>query len=94
MVERRRDKGLLGGMLGFVGDGWDGAGGGAPFAAQWELLGEVKHTFTHFHLFLAVMKACGPANPERGEFVDLTPDDLPTVMRKAYDLAFDVKTPR
>jgi A/G-specific adenine glycosylase len=94
LVERRQDKGLLGGMLGFVGDGWDGAGGGAPFAADWRDLGEVKHTFTHFHLYLTVMHAEGSANPERGEFVELNPDDLPTVMRKAYDLASAAKTQR
>lgn len=94
LVERRRDKGLLGGMLGFVGDGWDGAGGEVPFAADWQDLGEVKHTFTHFHLILQVKRADGPANPERGEFIELTPADLPTVMRKAYDLAFKDKTPR
>ncbi len=94
LVERRQGKGLLGGMLGFVGDGWDGAGGDAPFAAEWSVLGEVKHTFTHFHLYLTVMHAEGPANPERGEFVALNPDDLPTVMRKAYDLASSAKTLR
>jgi A/G-specific adenine glycosylase len=93
LVERRRDKGLLGGMLGFVGDAWDGAGGEMPFAAEWQNLGEVKHTFTHFHLVLQVMRADGLANPERGEFIELTPADLPTVMRKAYDLAFRGETP-
>ena len=94
LVERRRDKGLLGGMLGFVGDGWDGAGGGPPFQAEWETLGEVKHTFTHFHLFLTVHWAKAHGNPERGSYADLNPDDLPTVMRKAYDLAFTTQKPR
>ncbi len=94
LVERRRDKGLLGGMLGFVGDGWDGAGGGPPFQAEWQILGEVKHTFTHFHLFLTVHWAKARGNPERGSYADLNPDDLPTVMRKAYDLAFTTQKPR
>lgn len=94
LVERRRDKGLLGGMLGFVGDSWDGAGGGPPFQAEWQILGEVKHTFTHFHLFLTVHWAKARGNPERGSYADLNPDDLPTVMRKAYDLAFTTKKPR
>lgn len=94
LVERRRDKGLLGGMLGFVGDGWDGAGGGPPFQAEWQTLGEVKHTFTHFHLFLTVHWAKARGNPERGSYADLNPDDLPTVMRKAYDLAFTTQKPR
>lgn len=94
LVERRPDRGLLGGMLGFVGDGWDGAGGTEPFAAEWRALGEVKHTFTHFHLVLAVRLADVAGNPERGEYRVVNPTDLPTVMRKAYDLAFPDISPR
>lgn len=94
LAERRRDKGLLGGMLGFIGDGWDGTLGEAPFAADWTLVGEIKHTFTHFHLILSVMRSDAAANPDRGAYMELNPEDLPTVMRKAYDLAFAAKTPR
>lgn len=94
LVERRPDRGLLGGMLGFVGDGWDGAGGTEPFAAEWRALGEVKHTFTHFHLVLAVRLAEVAGNPERGEYSVVNPTDLPTVMRKAYNLAFPDISPR
>ena len=89
LLERRPDRGLLGGMLGFLGDGWDGAGGGAPLAADWQMLGEVRHTFTHFHLILQVFGAQASANPVRGEYIavaNFRPSDLPTVMRKAYDL--------
>ncbi|MDB5664477.1 A/G-specific adenine glycosylase [Cypionkella sp.] len=94
LVERRAERGLLGGMLGFPSDGWDGTTLGAPFEADWRSIGAVKHTFTHFHLVLQVMVADSVANPQRGEFVQLKPDDLPTLMRKAYDLAFNAKTPR
>ena len=94
LVERRAERGLLGGMLGFPSDGWDGTNSGAPFAADWQDLGEVKHTFTHFHLILQVKAADSAANPQRGEFMSLNPNDLPTLMRKAYDLAFQGKTPR
>ncbi|MEO5613616.1 MAG: A/G-specific adenine glycosylase [Cypionkella sp.] len=94
LVERRAERGLLGGMLGFPSDGWDGSNLGAPFAADWQSLGEVKHTFTHFHLTLQVMTADSVANPQRGEYMQLNPDDLPTLMRKAYDLAFPDKKPR
>jgi A/G-specific adenine glycosylase len=94
LVERRAERGLLGGMLGFPSDGWDGTTLGAPFAADWKNLGEVKHTFTHFHLILQVNAADSAANPQRGEYMQLNPDDLPTLMRKAYDLAFQGKTPR
>jgi A/G-specific adenine glycosylase len=77
-------------MLGLPGDGWDGAGGPAPAEAEWQEVGEVRHTFTHFHLILRVMVAevSGPAT--RGEWLAraaFRPADLPTVMRKAWDLA-------
>lgn len=99
LLETRPDTGLLGGMLGFPGDSWDGAGGDAPFSAAWQRLGEVRHTFTHFHLILEVLLAEGPADttPLRGRFVpkaDFRPADLPTVMRKAHDLASSAISPR
>ena len=87
LVERRPERGLLGGMLGFPGSGWDGAGGDAPMTADWLELGEVRHTFTHFHLILTVLTAQTTANPLRGEWHRLRPGDLPTLMRKAHDLA-------
>lgn len=93
VLERRPDRGLLGGMLGFPGSGWDEAPSGAPpFAADWQRLpGEVRHTFTHFHLILEVRVAELPAGiaPARGTVVPLAgfrPSDLPTVMRKVFDL--------
>lgn len=90
LLERRPDKGLLGGMLGFPGDAWDGAGGDTPAPANWQHIGEIRHTFTHFHLVLQVHVARIDANPQRGEWVTLArPSDLPTVMRKAWDLARD-----
>jgi A/G-specific adenine glycosylase len=90
LLERRPDRGLLGGMLGIPGDGWDGAGGEAPASADWQEVGEVRHTFTHFHLILRVLVApvSGPA--ARGHWIPraaFRPADLPTVMRKAWDLA-------
>jgi len=97
LLETRPDKGLLGGMLGWPGTDWINADtprptGTPPASADWQpLAGEVRHTFTHFHLMLTVMHAPLPAeaDPERGHFVapdDFRPSDLPTVMRKAYDL--------
>ena len=90
LLERRPDKGLLGGMLGFPGDQWDGARGEAPAEARWQHIGEIRHTFTHFHLILRVHVARVDTNPQRGEWVTHPrPSDLPTVMRKAWDLARD-----
>ena len=89
LLEHRPDKGLLGGMLGWPGSGWDGAGGDAPLAVGWRMAGQALHTFTHFHLVLDVMVADIPMgqNPQRGTFVPLRLSDLPTVMRKAYGVA-------
>jgi A/G-specific adenine glycosylase len=92
LLERRRDGGLLGGMLGWPGGGWDDSREpGPPVEADWRDPGaEVRHTFTHFHLRLALRVAELPADclPERGAFIAaLRPSDLPTVMRKAFDLA-------
>jgi A/G-specific adenine glycosylase len=90
LVEDRPGKGLLGGMLGIPGTGWDGSDFGAPFDAGWTHAGEVRHTFTHFHLILTVLTVRAPhgTNPERGSFRSgIRPTDLPTLMRKAWDVA-------
>ncbi len=94
LLQRRPDKGLLGGMLGWPTGEWTQKPNDCPpFAADWATLpGEVRHTFTHFHLILRVRTATCPDGfaPQQGFWVakhDFRPSDLPTVMRKAYDLA-------
>ncbi|MDH3263486.1 MAG: A/G-specific adenine glycosylase [Paracoccaceae bacterium] len=94
LLERRPARGLLGGMLGWPGSDWTESPAPAPpLEANWREVGaEVRHTFTHFHLRLAVHVAeVGPeASPARGAFLppaQFRPSDLPTVMRKAWDLA-------
>ncbi len=97
LLETRPARGLLGGMLGWPGTDWAEAAPveDPPIAAAWtdpEL--EVRHTFTHFHLRLTLRLAQveADARPVRGQFVDraqFRPASLPTVMRKAYDLARD-----
>ncbi|MGD9863903.1 MAG: A/G-specific adenine glycosylase [Pseudodonghicola sp.] len=94
LLERRPDSGLLGGMLGWPGSDWaeDPAEDRPPFAADWQILpGEVRHTFTHFHLILTVKTAplpdgAAPAGLLILDRAGFRPSDLPTVMRKAYDL--------
>ena len=93
LVETRPEKGLLGGMLGFPGSDWSDTPEAAPPAqAEWqELGGEVRHTFTHFHLILTVFQAKLGRDevPNRGYFIErhaFRRSDLPTVMRKAFDL--------
>ena len=95
LLERRPDKGLLGGMLGWPGSDWAEAppAPAAPLQAAWRALPEeARHTFTHFHLRLSIHFADVPqdATPERGDFLPLAafrPSELPTVMRKVFDLA-------
>lgn len=94
LLETRAENGLLGGMLGWPGSDWSLAPEEAPpMAAQWRDAGaEVRHTFTHFHLRLAVRVAdvAAGALPARGVFVPrgaFSPAALPTVMRKVFDVA-------
>lgn len=93
LLERRPPRGLLGGMLGWPQSDWsDVPQDGPPFEADWHVLeSEVRHTFTHFHLALEIRVANvgNGANPDRGFFVqrvEFSPADLPTVMRKVFDV--------
>jgi len=92
LLERRPESGLLGGMLGWPGSAWAEMPPASvpPVAADWHPLGgEVRHTFTHFHLRLTLEVAHLPMTAQ-GLFVpaqDFTPTALPTVMRKAHTLA-------
>ena len=95
LLRRRPEKGLLGGMMEIPSSGWDQAGGGnggggdgAPAPAVWRTLpGEVRHTFTHFHLVLRIAVARIDPRPADigGVWVPveaLGDHALPTVMRK------------
>lgn len=93
LLERRPDSGLLGGMLGWPGSDWgDAPEHTPPIRAEWKTLNtQARHTFTHFHLLLTVKTALVPMErqPHVGDFVsaeDFDRKDLPTVMRKAFDL--------
>jgi A/G-specific adenine glycosylase len=94
LLERRPDRGLLGGMLGFPGTDWSDAPEAAPPCdADWErAVTAVRHVFTHFELLLTVETARVPlsAEPRRGQFLpraQYRPADLPTLMRKVHDAA-------
>lgn len=98
LLETRPDKGLLGGMLGFPTSDWsDAPTEDPPFEADWQdTQVEVRHTFTHFHLRLALRTATATHDTSllRGTFMEralFKPSSLPTVFRKAYDLS---ETPR
>jgi A/G-specific adenine glycosylase len=86
LIERRAERGLLGGMLAFPSTGWDGSDTPPPLDADWRELGTVRHTFTHFHLHLQVLFSAQKGNPNRGTFAQIHAPDLPTLMRKAFAL--------
>lgn len=105
LLETRPEKGLLGGMLGWPGSEWVDTSlphpeSTPPTQGDWiQLEGEVRHTFTHFHLILRVMIADldNGDHLEQGEFKShnaFNPTDLPTVMRKAFDLLPQDTKPR
>lgn len=94
LVERRPESGLLGGMLGWPGPPWGAhTDTTPPFAAAWrDPGGQVRHTFTHFHLHLDLRVARDVTQPENSPLIaipeaEFRANDLPTVMRKAFKLA-------
>jgi A/G-specific adenine glycosylase len=94
LLERRPDKGLLGGMLGWPGSDWaiEQIFHSPPIDADWVTLNTaVRHTFTHFHLELTVLLATDVTELAKvGRFyggTDFNATDLPTVMRKVWDIA-------
>jgi A/G-specific adenine glycosylase len=99
LLRERPLKGLLGGMLEVPSSPWTEAepaaiGEHVPIDAEWrKVSGVVEHTFTHFHLELAVYRAeverdAGlkrAAEPERCNWLklgELAGAALPSVMRK------------
>ena len=100
LLETRPERGLLGGMLGWPGSDWVDVSlphpdSTPPAQGNWtEIDSEVRHTFTHFHLILRVVttELQQGTNPTVGTFKsqsEFSPSDLPTVMRKAFDLLRD-----
>lgn len=96
LLRRRPEKGLLGGMIEIPSTAWREGDMPSPAAARkdaplpaldWRLLpGTVQHTFTHFHLEIAVL-AGGVGRAAGQGAVWSHPDDfgeraLPTVMKK------------
>ena len=99
LLRLRPQKGLLGGMVEVPSTPWTAKlprKVAAPFMAKWSRLKTpVEHTFTHFHLQLAVWKTRLtkiPVLSEDGDYRwvhkdDLAKEALPSVMRKIVALA-------
>jgi A/G-specific adenine glycosylase len=94
LLRRRPEMGLLGGMMEVPSTLWreapwdeDEAKAHAPVRAKWRpLAGVVRHSFTHFHLELAVLAGEVPAGFAKGgswvKLEDLPTQALPTLMKK------------
>jgi A/G-specific adenine glycosylase len=109
LLRERPPKGLLGGMLEVPSSPWiengslDAGLEHAPLKARWERVpGLVEHSFTHFHLQLAVLRAQASANakltkaaiPKTCRWVpvrDLHRAALPSLMRKVLARALDLR---
>jgi len=97
LLERRPDKGLLGGMMGFPTTPWEceemspeQAVQWMPGRGDWQAMDKtVRHTFTHFHLELKVMRSHAQDPAMEGYWCApdcLKNEALPTVMKKVYTL--------
>jgi len=93
LLRRRKDKGLLGGMMEVPCSEWlaDAAVASSPLDENWKEGQTVQHTFTHFHLEMRVLAAdydtVRPAAEAFGgdwaALEELSDFALPTVMKKA-----------
>ena len=97
-LERRPDRGLLGGMVAFPSVGWErtdwsdahvhAADSAAPFAADWRQLPEpVQHIFTHFALEMTIYYAETDKpliGVSSGWWQVPQPSQFPSLMRKVW----------
>ncbi len=88
LTERRPERGLLGGMLALPSTGWAAVAPAPtpPLDADWRPAGEVRHTFTHFHLRLAVLWTRVEALPGEALLAAEAEAAMPTVFAKASRL--------
>ena len=93
---RRPPRGLLGGMLALPATAFSSKSGPPdqtpPCAGDWETLGEVRHTFTHFHLAMEVRRSTVAVEPAiNGAVGYVNPaqavEGMPTLFAKALALA-------
>jgi A/G-specific adenine glycosylase len=95
LLQKRGNKGLLAGMSEVLTTDWnsrkDGETGSdaAPFEAEWQLCGTIRHTFTHFHLTLHTYRTVVEMYPQTNGWWsnDVASEALPTVFRKVIEKA-------
>ncbi len=89
-VEKRPEKGLLGGMLGLPTGEWSTTASAEtpPLTADWRVAGAVEHVFTHFSLTLEVRAATVDRHDAYQWLeVGMARASLPTVFAKSLDRA-------
>jgi len=91
LLRRRPPEGLLGSMIEVPSSTWEEKPGRdalqqAPVKASWRILpGEVRHSFTHFNLYIKVAAASIKSRSRNGLWVELAKvneQGLPSVMSK------------
>lgn len=92
LLGKRETKGLLAGMTEVPTTNWSAAkdgeqgAGSVPFPSEWQRLGTIQHTFTHFRLELEVWYTIGLDDVQINGWwckpEDLAGEALPTVMKK------------
>ena len=94
LLVTRPPRGLFGGMRALPTGPWVDHShptlDGAPMPASWQMLGAVRHGFTHFDLTLHVAAASCPADAQFGDWWpvdDLPAAGLPTLFARAATLA-------
>ena len=94
ILERRPEKGLLGGMLCFPSSEWKNSKDvefNPPFSANWETLNEpVIHIFSHFTLSLTIALSSisfAPKGYLNRPLENFNRESLPSLMRKVFDIA-------
>lgn len=94
LLRRRPMHGLLGGMAEVPGSAWSDTppdpADAEPLKADWRMVGNVRHGFTHLDLTLAVLRAELPSDAPAPEgFWWAKPDEagLPTLFRKVVATA-------
>lgn len=103
LLRKRGQTGLLAGMSEPPNTAWtarqDGETGAdaAPFAADWQYAGTIKHVFTHFELRLDVFRAEAMEDARQADWwwshpAELSGEALPTVMKKAIAAAIPAAT--
>ena len=96
LTVQRPAKGLLGSMRALPSCDWRGGNAEPPLEGNWQLIGAVRHGFTHFELELQVAALWLPARPAvaGGDWVklaDIASAGLPTLFAKAAALGQNIR---